>query len=431
MSYKLLSKLDAVFAVFLLVLCLNILVFSQNKSYGSGWNKPYPVKFMLRLVRIPEPGLRSGLDAVRLIRPGDFWAVGSYQQRDTDRTFAEHLNGRIWTYVFTPNPSQGWSHFFGVAGKGGGNVWAVGTYAPSDAGWPNLSFRPLAERWNGRKWAIINAPAKGLSGTFFDIAVLGAYNAWAVGGYYNSKISFQNLQCEHTARTLIEHWNGYAWRVVPSPDPGRKASFPQACGPAHPFTTVNVLSGITAAGPHNIWAVGHYWNGKANRTFILHWNGRVWTRVQAPNASRYENVLYSVAISGRFVWAAGTYRPLPSMHYKTLILRWNGYVWQKIKSPDIPHQDNQLYSISAWGGDIWASGRHGGAGGGPLVMHWNGRKWVIIPAQKADGRNSVNNLNGIAVGPQIIWAAGEYINGSIHKSLIETGRKRYNNKKRH
>ncbi len=395
-------------------------VFIPKNLKASGHiNKPS----WLHSVRIPEPGRRSGLDAVRLIYPGNFWAVGAYQISTTDRTFAIHWNGRRWVYVFTPNPSAGWAHFFGVAGKGVNDVWAVGTYAPSDAGWPNLTFRTLAEHWNGLKWRVVPTPNKGKADTLFDIAVLGPNDAWAVGGYYNSKISFQNLQFEHTGHTLIEHWNGYGWKIVPSPDPDRSSSFVRPDGHFHQRITVNALSGIAAVNSHDIWAVGHYWNGEANRTLILQWNGHRWIRIRSPNASRYENVLYSaVAISPHNVWAAGTYRPFPRKHYLTLIEQWNGYIWRKVPSPNIPRQNNQLYSISAWGNNVWAVGRHDSTGGGPLAIHWNGRKWVIIPGQKVGNCGCLNTFNGVAVGPAAIWTAGEFMNMQVHKSFVETGR---------
>lgn len=377
----------------------------------------------LHAVPIPEPGLRGGLDAIALVRSGNAWAVGAYQTASSDLTLAMHFNGRRWHVVFTPNPSAGWAHFFSVAGKGANDVWAVGTYAPTNAGWPNLAFRALAEHWDGSRWRVISTPNVGAAETLFGVAVLGPADAWAVGGSYNSKISFQNLQCEHTAHTLIEHWNGRAWRVVPGPDPGRSASFPQPCGPSHPRTTVNVLSGIAAVRPGDLWAVGHYWDGTANRTLVEHWNGRRWSLVPSPNSSAAENVLYVPAVaSPRVVWAAGTYRPAPRAHDRTLIERWNGRVWRVVPSPNVPGQDNLLFGIAARGPDAWAVGRHDGSAGGPLAEHWDGTRWTIVPSQKVGRCACTNSLNGVAIGPLATWAAGEFIGANVHRSVIEAGR---------
>ena len=55
--------------------------------------------------------------------------------------------------------------------------------------------------------------------------------AWAVGNYTPSGGS---------PRTLIEHWDGTAWRQQPSPSPGAAS---------------NALNGVTAASASNAWAV--------------------------------------------------------------------------------------------------------------------------------------------------------------------------------
>ncbi|HEY4388878.1 MAG TPA: hypothetical protein VGN34_30885, partial [Ktedonobacteraceae bacterium] len=50
-----------------------------------------------------------------------------------------------------------------------------------------------------------------------------------------------------SSKTLIEHWNGSTWSVVPSPSPG-----------SSPASSFNFLNGIEALSPHNIWAVGFF-----------------------------------------------------------------------------------------------------------------------------------------------------------------------------
>ena len=99
------------------------------------------------------------------------------------------------------------------------------------------------------------------------------------------------------SRTLIEHWDGTAWTVVPSPNKG-------------PFP--NSLSGVTAVAPDDVWAVGT-WFTKAfdDRTLTLHWDGTAWHRVQSPNAGppKAANDLVSVsAIATDDVWAVGVAR---------------------------------------------------------------------------------------------------------------------------
>jgi hypothetical protein len=79
------------------------------------------------------------------------------------------------------------------------------------------------------------------------VAATSPTSAWAVG-YYDIGT---------TPQTLIEHWNGTAWGHVSSPNPGGSAND-------------NELSGVAAASPANLWAVGSYFNGTATETLALH-----------------------------------------------------------------------------------------------------------------------------------------------------------------
>jgi hypothetical protein len=76
------------------------------------------------------------------------------------------------------------------------------------------------------------------------VTATSASNAWAVGST--------------GTKTLIVHWNGTAWKRVPSPTP--------AAG--------GFLGGVTATSARNAWAVGR----TGGKTLIEHWNGVTWRR---------------------------------------------------------------------------------------------------------------------------------------------------------
>ncbi len=89
------------------------------------------------------------------------------------------------------------------------------------------------------------------------VAATSGRNAWAVGyvGYFSKG---------RQARTLIEHWNGRAWRVKQSPNPGGAGD-------------VNYLQAVAATSSSNAWAVGEYSKGSSGFHALLeHWNGRAW-----------------------------------------------------------------------------------------------------------------------------------------------------------
>ena len=63
------------------------------------------------------------------------------------------------------------------------------------------SFNTLIERWSGRAWTQVPAPALG-EGRFLNaVATVSASSAWAVGINGPSR------------KTLIERWNGTAWKL--------------------------------------------------------------------------------------------------------------------------------------------------------------------------------------------------------------------------
>jgi hypothetical protein len=63
---------------------------------------------------------------------------------------------------------------------------------------------------------------------------------------------------EPATHTLIEHWNGHAWKIQKGPNQG-----------GH-LMTDNQLLGVAASSSTNMWAVGSYFNGTADETVALH-----------------------------------------------------------------------------------------------------------------------------------------------------------------
>jgi hypothetical protein len=89
------------------------------------------------------------------------------------------------------------------------------------------------------------------SGALGGVSATSPTDAWAVGD--------QCPTCNNST-TLILHWNGTRWSLVPSPNPGPK---------------LNVLNAVAAVSPAYAWAVGSYGNSACTTaaTVILHWNG--------------------------------------------------------------------------------------------------------------------------------------------------------------
>lgn len=154
----------------------------------------------------------SGLSGVAAISHNDVWAVGSIfdTTSNTSQVHIEHWNGHTWQTIPGANPAGSTFVFLnGVAPVSHNDVWAVGNAFST-----NGSCLNLIEQWNGHTWQIV--PSANLGGlTCFSLNGVAAVShdkdaVWAVGNA---------LDTNGSTVTLIEHWNGHTWRIVPSPTP--------------------------------------------------------------------------------------------------------------------------------------------------------------------------------------------------------------------
>jgi len=272
------------------------------------------------------------------------------------------------------------------------NAWAVGGFALSGS-----VVQTLTERWNGKSWKVVPSPNPGgtiRSSDLSDVAARSS-SAWAVGSYADAA-QFQ--------QTLIEHWNGSAWKQVPSPNPGGAGTW-------------NVLAGVSYISRTSAWAVG----STGFKAFVLRWNGSAWKRVLCPQPG-HNSVLSQVAVlSPSNAWAIGSYNPdgAPS---RTLIEHWNGKSWKRVASPNPVPTDAELADVSAVSAtDIWAVGAFSnGTANQTLTEHWNGKSWKVIASPSPAGPAGIDGLHGVsAVSASNAWAVGSYVSGGVKRTLIE------------
>lgn len=267
-----------------------------------------------RRVASPNPGGPLGasyLFAVAAASPSSAWAVGYYRIGTSEafRTLIVHWNGRSWRQVTSPSPSTGpsaASYLTGVAVVSRSRAWAVGNY---DVGGVR---RTLAVRWNGRSWKQVPSPNPGgpsHDNSLSAVAVASATSVWAAGSYNNGT----------EFRTLIEHWNGKAWKREASPN-----------GPA----TLNLLNGVAALSRAGAVTIGYYGNGVTSQSLAERWNGHSWRRVSSPSPGGiFGTTLLNgiAAVSATSAWAVGYYQGSAS---RTLIVHWNGRAWKRMPSPN-------------------------------------------------------------------------------------------------
>ncbi len=323
---------------------------------------PEPCALAWRIV----PSL-SGVYEVRsvaAVSANDMWAVGTYFPYDYAWTLIEHWDGTQWSLVPSPNAGQV-NRLEGLVVVSANDIWAVGEYAHL---W-YLPLQTLIEHWDGTSWSVVSSPNTTTTNNneLYGVAAVSVNDIWAVGGY--------NPDQSTGWETLIEHWNGSTWSIVPSP--GLDA----------------LLYGVAAVAANDVWAVGG--------SLILHWNGTSWSIVPNPGPGR----LYGVAaVAANDVWAVGNY--YESTSYRTVILHWNGTSWSSVPSPNQDTRENILRGVAAVAAnDVWAVGDSYRL---TLTEHWDGTQWSIVPSP------GISELYGVAaVASNDVWAVGNWNNSTL------------------
>jgi hypothetical protein len=210
---------------------------------------------------IPSPaGATYGyLDGVSCTSSTACTAVGQYYNSTGDLvTLAERWNGTTWAIQSTPAPTGAKSSYLeAVSCTASTACTAVGQYYNSTG-----DLVTLAERWNGTTWAIQPTPVP--TGSIFSyldaVSCTTSTACTAVGGYDTSSAS----------GVLSEHWNGTAWTIQPTPNPGGG--------------TNDSLDAVSCTAATACTAVGTYLNtSNANLTLAEVWNGTSWGVQPTPN----------------------------------------------------------------------------------------------------------------------------------------------------
>lgn len=275
------------------------------------------------------------LNGVAALASNNVWAVGDV---------IEHWNGSSWTVTAKLNSGSSFKFLSGITALASDNIWAVGASSTIS---PETPDRTLIERWNGSTWQAVTSPNSGSNGNdLASIAAVSVDDIWAVGTIQKS------ADAGGPFGALVEHWNGSSWTLVSAPAPGAYS---------------NGLASVTALASDNVWAVGYYQNNAndPDRALIEHWNGRVWSVVADASAGPGNNVLSGItALAPNDIWAVGT------ASQETLAEHWNGSSWAVIASPSPNPTYNSLNAIAAIASDnIWAAGANGN---GTLTEHWGG-----------------------------------------------------------
>ena len=334
----------------------------------------------------------------------DAWAV--FHRSD----LIEHWDGVHWS-LSQPNSDKSLAKaqrvLTGVAAASPSAAWAVGYNSPNSYNPSTETRTPLLESWDGTSWQVDQATT--LRGAWLNsVVAVSATDVWAVGA--------RAVRTTHGLidRTLIEHWDGTTWRVVPSPNIGpatyRRTRFGWTAA------SDNELMSVAAVSADDIWAVGDA--GRALRRYkssyqdftlsslkisplAEHWDGTAWKlgpatpyTVHPKNGNPIDPSLYgftdvTTTPSGNVLALAPNWKPLWQL---------NGSLWTQLQ---IPSQVKLIQPDAVASGgpdDIWLLGQNATYTVGD---NWDGNQWSQIKLPR-DG--FVNTASQSPTGD--IWAAG-------------------------
>jgi hypothetical protein len=311
----------------------------------------------------------------------DVWIVA--KDSSTGPNSIEHYNGTSWSTVELPRGVE----VNDLAALSPADVWAVGSISDGTGG----TRTPFVAHWDGSRWEPVPNVTRGALATTYaalqSVVAVAPDDVWAVGIRAASDPARPGAGDN---RTLIEHWDGTSWMLVPSP---------QADTTSVPYS----LSGISAVAGDDVWVVGHANpDGGATRPLVEHWDGTSWTIVPTPVSAPGARLHAVAAISSGDVWSVGEEQPLSGSGVETLIEHWDGTNWSAV-GPTFA--ERRLVALTALpDGTVFAAG---------------GALYELCAVRVLDGGVTPAVSAGVPLGVPVAWsfAAGNAVSHSVGDAL--------------
>lgn len=328
------------------------------------------------------------LNGIAALSANNVWIVGSY----ADTVLVEHWDGQHWSIVPSPDLSKsGNSGLNSISALSSNDIWAVGAIVPGYEHFNSaMGIHTLVEHWDGQHWSVVPSPDIQAAGNELrGVVALAPDDVWVVG---RTRPDFAS------STPLIEHWNGSSWSLAQLP-----AAF-----------SAGFFQSVTATSANDVWAVGGLGTTGQLTSGIAHWNGQQWQMVKgASNAT----LLHIAAHDARDIWTTG---------FDGFIEHWDGKSWNRIRDPHLINQSGRGVNDVLSGitvveaNDVWVVGAQFGAANSPQIVmeHWDGKSWSAVSHQAAQ----MGTLTNLATANGKFWAIGTTEAGpqQIESTLIET-----------
>jgi hypothetical protein len=268
----------------------------------------------------------------------------------------------------------------GVSELPSGHAWAVGYYV-------NAAYQQqtLVEHYDGTLWSVVPSPSPGSrQNIFYGVAAISDSDVWAVGTQKDASDVFH---------TLTEHWDGTSWTVVPAIDAGASG---------------NQLYAVTAVSSASVYATGQQ-SGSTFPSQILteHWNGRAWSVLSTPNDATASPLPLGIAGNDAALDVVGDIES-STAPYTTLVAAGAPGSLQILSTPSNGAGENDLFAAAtASDGSTWAVGWYINGSGThqTLVEHGVGGMWSLVASPNVGtGDNGLAGITAIPGGG--LWAVG-------------------------
>jgi hypothetical protein len=326
---------------------------------------------------VPEPaGVTSTeFSAVSCTAPDACTAVGAADSAaGVVQTLAERWDGQAWSVQATPDPAGATlSELAGVSCASAHACTAVGYFSAS----PGV-LAVLAETWDGQAWSVQAAPVP--AGTalsqLLSVSCPSAQACVAAGSAASGPGG--------PAVTLVEAWNGTAWTVQPTPDPGDAAQ--------------SSLTAVSCTAPGACTAVGSYINTNGTPQVLAERSdGAAWAIQPTPDLTGSGGSgLAGVSCPTATACTAAGYATSAGGMQVTLAEAWDGQGWSVQGTPSPATSNSSLNAVSCLPGAACAAvGSAVGTGSLSLAETWNGSRWAAQTTPDPGGARP-STLAGVA-----------------------------------
>lgn len=317
------------------------------------------------------------LTAITVVSSKDVWVAGNPVISPLpNASYMAHWDGSNWSLTPLPDAKVSSIAITSMEAFGKDDIWAIGSSIDPQS---NLS-ESFTMHWDGTAWSVIPSPNPGNWRTSLrGIAGTSSNDVWAVGEYIDNS---------HTVQPLLLHWDGKLWQQ------SRDIPFPT--GSMNTKGGDGTLDAVAALSSTDVWVVGSTVRDRIGNTraVTLHWDGSTWMNVPVPGSDEYEGIKAITAISANDVWAIGG----------RLTMHWDGAGWQSVPNPYLNGSFHaHLYRVAGISSrDVWAVGGYDGAG--PIVIHWDGKSWSAVSVPNSMSNQALYDVTRAFTNE--VWAVG-------------------------